>query len=246
MRFCFLLIVLIIPLLVSAGDNLSVLATNSWTAAYARAAGIKHVDQLAPSSLLHPSEYELQITDLEKIKNADLVIYAGYEVVISQIKQSTKMDEKKFVKIETGYSEEQMAKAIMEIAVIAGTESSAKVSVERIRKLFTEQKDLIDHAGLKGKPVITHFFQRDFAKEIGLNVVGVFGPAPMELYELGELAKKNAVLLIDNAHNPISQPLAEMKKGVKVVELLNFPGIQNTSSIEDVIRLNVKKILDSK
>jgi zinc transport system substrate-binding protein len=246
MRYNVLLIIMIIPFFVSAQKKFNVLATNGWTAAYARAAGVEQVDQLAPSSLQHPAEYELQIADLEKIKKADLIIYAGYEVIIPQIKQSLKLDEKKLLKIETGYTEQQVIEPILKIAGVAGTETVAKSSVERLRKLFAESRVQVEKAGLKGKPVICHFFYKGFAEEMGLNPVAVIGPAPLELFNLGELVKKEVVLIIDNAHNPIAQPLTEMKKGVRIVECINFPGLQNTNSLEDVIRYDVGKILGVK
>jgi zinc transport system substrate-binding protein len=242
MRYHIIIILLIVPFMVSAQKKFSVLATNSWTAAYARAAGVEQVDQLAPSSLQHPSEYELQISDLEKIKNADLIIYAGYEVVISQIMKSLKLDEKKYLKIETGYTQNQVIEPIRKIAEIAGTVSAANIVIDKLTALFAESRVAVEKAGLKGKPVIVHFFHSGFAKEMGMNPVAVIGPAPLELFNLGELAKKEVALIIDNQHNPIAQPLAGMKKGVRVVELLNFPGSKNTVSLEDVIRYNTLQI----
>jgi hypothetical protein len=244
MKNILLLIVLTLPMIVSAQKKLNVLATTSWTAAYARAAGIENVDQLAPSSLLHPSEYELQLTDLEKIKNADLIIYAGYEVVMTEIKQSLKIDEKKFMKIETGFGERQVIDPIMAIAAIAGTEAKAKAEVEILQKLYADARIHIEKAGLKGKPVIVHFFHKALAVSLGLTPVAVIGPAPLELFTLGELAKKEAAVIIDNAHNPIAQPLVEIKKGIPMVEWLNFPGTQQTVTLADVLTYNVKMLLE--
>jgi len=243
MKNILLLIALTLPFVASAQKKLNVLATNSWTAAYARAAGIENVDQLAPSSLLHPSEYELQISDLEKIKNADLIIYAGYEVVMTEIRQSLKIDEKKFMKIETGFGERQVIGPIMAIAAVAGTEDKAKVEVEKLQKIFAEARVNIEKAGLKAKPVIVHFFHKALAESLGLTPVAVIGPSPLELFNLGELAKKEAAVIIDNAHNPIAKPLSEIKKGIPIVEWLNFPGTQHTSTIDDVLRYNVEVLL---
>lgn len=243
MRYIVFLIAFTLPIIVSAQKKLNVLATNSWTAAYARAAGIENVDQLAPSSLLHPSEYELQITDLEKIKNADLIIYAGYEVVMTEIRQSLKIDEKKFMKIETGYGEQQVVDPIMAIAVAAGTETEAKAEIEKLQKIYADARVSIEKAGLKGKPVFVHFFHKALAVSLGLLPAAVIGPAPLELFNLGELAKKEAVVIIDNAHNPIAQPLSEIKKGIPIVEWLNFPGTQQTTTLEDVLTYNVRLLV---
>jgi len=165
-------------------------------------------------------------------------------VIIPQIKQSLKLDDKKLLKIETGYTGQQLIGPILKIASIAGTEAIAKEIVERIKNLLADSKAKVEKAGLKGKPVICHFFYKGFAEEMGLNPVATIGPAPLELFNLGELVKKEAVLIIDNAHNPVAQPLTEIKKGVRIVECINFPGSGNTNSLEEVINYNVSKIID--
>jgi zinc transport system substrate-binding protein len=243
MRYCILLIFFFPPFISQAQKELNIIASTSWTAAYVKAAGVQDVDQLAPSSLEHPSEYELQIGDFEKIKKADFIVYAGYETVISQIQQSMKIDQNKFIKIETGYVESHIRSEVLKIAEKTNTVDKAELSLKSIHQLFIEAKKEIEKAGLKGKPVIAHFFQVGFAKEVGLNPVAVFGPAPLESYNLSILAKTDGVLIIDNLHNPIAQPLSEIKKGTRTIELLNFPGMFHTITIEDVIRYNLKQIM---
>jgi len=242
MKFKSFLILVLIPFMSQAQKELNIVASTSWTAAYVKAAGVQNVGQLAPASLEHPSEYELNIGDLEKIKNADFIVYAGYEVVIKQIQQSLKVDQNKFIKIGTSYVESEIRSEVLKIAEKANTVDKAERSLKAIHQLFNEAKAEVEKSGLKGQPVIAHFFQAGFAKEIGLNPVAIFGPAPLESYNLGELAKKDAVLIIDNQHNPIAKPLSEIKKGTRTIELLNFPGLFNTVTIEDVIRYNVRQI----
>ena len=242
MKFFFLFIVILLPVISNAQKEINIVASTSWTAAYVKAAGISNVDQLAPSSLEHPSEYELQIGDIEKIKKADFIVYAGYETVINQIQKSLKIDQNKFIKISTSYVESEIRTEILKIAEKTGTVNKAELSLKTIHQLFSEAKIDVEKCDLKGKPVIVHFFQAGFAKEIGLNPVAIFGPAPLESYNLVELANKKAVLIVDNIHNPIAQPLSEIKKGVRTVELLNFPGLFKTVTIEDVIRYNLLQI----
>ena len=57
--------------------------------------------------------------------------------------------------------------------------------------------------------------------------------------------KYDFVMVIDNAHNPSGQPLAESKENAKIVYLMNFPGMNNTHSIADVIRKNVEMIISA-
>ena len=52
-------------------------------------------------------------------------------------------------------------------------------------------------------------------------------------------------IIIDNAHNPSGQPLAESRENVKIAYLMNFPGMNNTHSIADVIRENVQMIINA-
>ncbi|HPS13175.1 MAG TPA: hypothetical protein PLB87_07855 [Prolixibacteraceae bacterium] len=243
MKYIGIFIFLLLPFCTKAQEKPRVVASTSWTAAYVRAAGVSNVVQLAPSMMEHPSEYELQIGDMEKIKKADLIVYAGYETVISQIQQSLKIDPSKFIKIETSYVESQIRSEVMKIAEKANTVKAAQLSLDLIHRSYGEAKMDIEKNGLKDKPVIVHFFQSGFAKEVGLKPVAVFGPSPLESYDLSKLLKSEAVMIIDNRHNPIAQPLSEMKKGVKTVELLNFPGMGGTQSIEDVIRFNTQKLI---
>jgi zinc transport system substrate-binding protein len=243
MKFYIISIFILLPFILQAQKGLHILASTSWTAAYIKAAGVQNIEQLAPSSLEHPSEYELQIGDIEKIKKADFIVYAGYETVISQIQQSLKIEQNKFIKIETSYIESQIRSEVLKIAEKMNTVDKAELSLGAIEKIFSLAKTEIEKNRMKGQPVIAHFFQAGFAKEIGLNPVAVFGPAPLESYNLSELARKDAVLIIDNLHNPIAQPLSEIKKGIRTVELLNFPGLFNTVTIEDVIRYNLDQIV---
>ncbi|MBE0655475.1 MAG: hypothetical protein IH594_16860, partial [Bacteroidales bacterium] len=78
-----------------------IIATNSWTAAYALAAGVDDVTVLAPYEMVHPSEYEMRPGDIARIEKADLVIYAGYEVMIDQIKTGLSLPEEKMLAILT-------------------------------------------------------------------------------------------------------------------------------------------------
>lgn len=44
------------------------------------------------------------------------------------------------------------------------------------------------------------------AKDLGLNVVGTFGPAPLTAAQLAEIAKGEIDIIIDNIHNPVAPP----------------------------------------
>lgn len=243
MKKLLLLILLLLSFTSWSQKQLKVLASNAWTAAYVIAAGFEDVDLLAPSDMLHPSEYELQINDFKRITEADLIVYGGYEVAMKQLEKMESVDKLKFMKIETGYNLLLMKQEILRISDKTHTSDIAKLNIENIDKTFQKAKISIINKGLAGKPVIVHFFQVQFAIEIGLNPVTVFGPSPLEAYEISNLVKKDAVMIIDNIHNPIAGPLAEIKKNIYKVELINFPGIKNTRTLEDVVNYNIKQII---
>ena len=73
-----------------AGNYKKVVATSTWTAAYAYATGFENVAILAPATMLHPSEYELTPKEIKLLLNADLIVYAGYEVMSKFIENDEK------------------------------------------------------------------------------------------------------------------------------------------------------------
>ena len=74
-------VVLISVFSIHAESGITILATNSWTAAFAKMAGVDSagmiIQQLAPADMEHPPEYELKPSDVKIIRDADLLIYAG-------------------------------------------------------------------------------------------------------------------------------------------------------------------------
>ncbi len=244
MRYFILIIFLLSSLLSISQDKLKVLASSSWTAAFAYAAGFDDVDILAPVEMVHPSEYELQINDFKRIKEADIIVYGGYEVAFRELDKGGNFDKKKFVRIVTSYNLKKIENSVMQIASLAGTQDKAKENLKSIEIVYNEARKLISEKGLEGKPVICHFFQEEFIMEIGMNPVNIFGPSPLEVYEISALAKIKAVLIIDNTHNPVAQPLVEINKKIRKVELINFPGVKNTRYLQDVINYNINQVIN--
>ena len=87
-------------------------------------------------------------------------------------------------------------------------------------------------------PVIAHFFLRPLAVELGITVVGVFGPLPMEAKQIGELSSMDAVAILDNRHNDVGTPVIEIMEHVPALQLLNFPGYEDTRTLLDVLGYN--------
>jgi len=220
----------------------SVIATTGWTAAYALAAGATNVSVLAPYEMVHPSEYELRPTDIDRLSKANLIIYAGYEVMVDQIKVGLKIPDEKLVKISTSYNFTEMEESVMIIAKRLGTEPTAKKNLEEIKKLLLNGRMDVHKMGLDQKPILVHFFQESFAKEMGITPSIIFGPAAPEPKQILEMAQTNAVVILDNAHNPVGGSMKDILKNSDYKLLLNFPGLYQTRTIADVIRYNISQI----
>lgn len=222
-----------------------IIATNAWTAAYAMAAGVDNVIVLAPYEMVHPSEYEMRAGDIARIENAELLIYAGYESMIGQIKNGLNLTEEKMLAIATSYNYEEIEQSVMEIAKKQKTEETARKNLKEIKELLEYSNEVFGESGLDTVPALVHFFQQSFALETGLNVIKIFGPAPPEPKQILDLTRTGAALIIDNAHNPVGGPVKETLKNAKYVEMLNFPGLHGTRTLADVIKFNVDQIVTS-
>ena len=232
----------------AAADNgVNIIATNSWTAAFVKMAGGEAV-QLAPSNMEHPPEYELKPSDVLKIKNSDLLVYAGYEVLMKTVFDSFDIPEDKIIRIDTSYSPELLEKSIMLIAERLGTSAEAEKNISEYRAALADSRSRLKQLGRFGAPVLVQFHQKPLATALGFEILGVFGPQPLEVRQIAELGQTKPVLIIDNAHSPMSAPLEEIL-GIDAVELVNFPGYSLDDgttvpvSLTGVLQYNVKELI---
>jgi len=242
-----LFILLIFCCLISCNHKPShepeVIATTSWTAAYALAAGATNVSVLAPSEMVHPSEYELRPTDISRLSKANLIVYAGYEVMVDQIKSGLKIPDGKMLKISTSYNYNEIEESVMQIAKRLGTEQAAIKNLDEIKQLFLNGRIEVQKRGLDKEKILVHFFQESFARDLGINPTMIFGPAPPEPKEILEMAQTKAVLILDNIHNPVGGAAKDILQNADYKLLLNFPGLNKTRTIADVIRYNIDQIV---
>ncbi len=225
------------------GDG-GVVATNAWTAAYALAAGASDVRILTPYEMIHPSEYELRPSDITQLSDAKVIIYAGYEVMIQQIRTSLDVSEQNMLQIHTSYNLDEIEASVMKIANRLGTEELAKTNLDEIRMQMEEAKVLVSEHGLNEDISVVHFFQQSFASEAGIKIEAIFGPAPPEPRQIAEVARTNASLIIDNAHNPTAGALTAVLPEATYLVLLNFPGLHGTRTIQDVIEYNIRQLVE--
>ncbi len=222
----------------TAAAQQRVLATTPWTAAFARVAGAEEVELLAPYEMRHPPEYELRGTDLRRVEEADLVVYAGYETMMERLRRALGESNVSSVQITTVHTMETIEESVMKIAGALGTEAAARRNVAELREFFDAWRREVRGFGLHEAPVIVHEFQAALMGDLGVNVVGSFGPGPLEAQQIVRLSRSGAGVVIDNWHNEVAQPLKETMPGVPVVSFVNFPGHGGTRTMLDVLRYN--------
>jgi zinc transport system substrate-binding protein len=219
-----------------------VVATNTWTAALAAAAGAAHIVTLAPGDLRHPAEYELKPSDVARLRGADVIVYTGFETMAKKLASAAGDGSIKMLHIDADYSVATMRTSIMAIATVLGTEPKARESVAALERFITAWKAELQSKRLFGVPVVAHVFQVPLLKDLGFDIKGVFGPGPLEAAQIAKLSPIPATFIVDNWHNEAAVPLRETMKAARYVSLINFPGPDGTASLLDVLADNRKRM----
>lgn len=226
------------------GEEVSpVIASTSWTAAFIRAAGYEgDLYVLAPYEVRHPSDYELKVSDIAAVSEADFIVYAGYERMVDRIREATENKDARMIQITTNYTLPVLKQSITAVADALGTGGGGAETIQELDRFYADWKSEIAGFGAAGAEVICHFFQRPLAEELGFTVIGVFGPAPIEASELNRLSEMKPDFLIDNWHNDVGAPLREIMPEIPAAVFINFPGHEGTETLLDVLRYNREKL----
>jgi hypothetical protein len=220
-----------------------VIASTSWTAAFADLAGMDGVVAIAPPSLVHPPEYEITVKDVQKIAEAQYFVYAGYELMMKSMGDAIGGDSTEMIKINTDNSIATVEAETAKIAAIAGTEEESAARVSRYVQTVTDGKKAVEEAGLQGKKVLCHSMQVYLAKDLGLQIAGTFGPGAATAQQISDAAKNGYDIIIDNVHNPVAGPLSEVSPDSKVVVWRNFPDAVEPDALTNMVRKNIEALL---
>jgi zinc transport system substrate-binding protein/iron/zinc/copper transport system substrate-binding protein len=221
----------------------SVVASTSWTGAFARAAGAGNVTVIAPLDLKHPPEYEIKPSDLDKVRGAKLVVFAGYEKFAQKLTETAGGEKVSALKITTENHPNTIKQQAKLIADALGTTAAWEKWSKEFDVVAAQYKADVQKA-YPNRKAIVHKMQRPGVEWLGWEIVGEFGPAEPSPTVVADLAKTGAFIVIDNYHNPVGQAIAESAQA-KYVQLLNFPGKDGTASIEDVYRYNARVLLSA-
>ena len=213
-----------------------VIATNGWTASYAQLAGVDKLEVLAPYEMKHPPEYELSLSELQRVAKADYIVFAGYEAMMKRIKEALGPDSSvQLIQIKTINSYPVISESVMKIATALGTEAAARTNLKVVKDFLNDWKaELAGDDRLEN--VVVHFHQQGPAKGLGLETALIFGPAAPSLIQIRDVLKIKPQIIIDNLHNPAAGSFSEQKPSPAIVQWINFPGTDGTVSLMDVMK----------
>ncbi|MFZ5595824.1 MAG: metal ABC transporter solute-binding protein, Zn/Mn family [Bacillota bacterium] len=215
-----------------------VVASTTWTALMAKAAGAGDVVVLAPAELKHPPEYDFRPSDVEKLNDAKLIIHAGYEPFVKKMLQATQTPEDKVMQVLTVNTPDNLKEQTRLLAEKMGTVEAQKAWEAEFDRDVATIREAAARQNVAGKRVLVQKHQADFVKWLGYQVLAEFGPEELSPAKMGELAALKPDLIIDNFHNPQGQGIAQIAKCPRV-ELRNFPG-PDEKSLQDLLMDNAR------
>lgn len=221
-----------------------IVASTSWTAAFADLAGLDEVAAIAPANLVHPPEYEITVSDVLKINNADFFIYAGYEKMMKSMGTTIKKDDASLVQVNTNNSVANVTEQVNKLAARFEREEASKPRLDAYVQLIGDAKQKVHAKGLDTLKVYCHSMQTYLAKDLGLQIAGTFGPGPVTAAQIAEVAKGGYDIIIDNIHNPIAKPLMEVSPNSKLVVWRNFPDTLERGSLEKMVKQNIETLIN--
>jgi hypothetical protein len=160
--------------------------------------------------------------------------------MVPKLTETTKNRNIVAIQINTDTSPENLISQARKVSEVLKTEKEEQVWERNfLEKLMGLQKGI---SPVLGKRSIVHRFAQPFAQWAGLRIIQVVSPGELTPKVIGDAIANNPELVVDIFHFPVAQVIAENAK-CKYIQVINFPGIENTKSLEDIFEYNSKKLL---
>ena len=144
------------------------------------------------------------------------------------------------IKIDTTTSPENLITQTKKVAAVLHTEKEQQ-NWEKgfIEKLGTLKTRL---TSLAGKHAVVHLQAQAFARWVGLSVVQVVPPGELSLKAVADAVAKQPEIVVDILHMPAAKVIAD-NAHCRYAQVINFPAIQGTTTLEDVFEYNTAQIV---
>jgi zinc transport system substrate-binding protein/iron/zinc/copper transport system substrate-binding protein len=222
-------------------EKVVILASTSWVAAIAEAAGLENVRILAPVDLKHPPEYELKPSDLQLVRESRTILYAGWEMFAQKLAETADSSNIVVIKVNTTNDPDTLIAEAQKLSRQFGTVAAFEQWKARFKSLISDiQTNVL--AAYPDKRAVVQRMQTPFIKWLGFEITGEYGPAEPSPGVILDLVNLKPALVVDNYHGPSGAPIAEAAKA-PYAELINFPGKGGTKTLEDVFRYNADVLI---
>ncbi|UKY48281.1 metal ABC transporter solute-binding protein, Zn/Mn family [Streptomyces inhibens] len=207
----------------SASAGPVVVATTSWEAALAKAAGAKNVTSIVPPSIRHAPDYDLKPTDLTAVADADFVLYSPFEPFAGRIKEAAG-SKAEMIELELDNAPAKTSANVTRLGKAFGTQKAAA----RWNASLTKEWDTLAKQvkatwpGGKAPAVTAQMFTTWAAELAGARLVGTYGPEAVTAGQLSELTAKKPQFVLDNENMSTGTVLPG--SGAKQVDIANYPG----------------------
>jgi len=224
-------------------SDFRVVASTSWTAAFARAAGARHITTIAPLELRHPPEYEIKPSDLKAVSGAGFLVHSGYERFAKRLAETAGNEGLTIVQVYTDNIPDTFKAEARKLAVAFGTLPAWESWALSFDATTAGMKARIA-ASYPDKRAAVHKYLKTYAEWLGFEIVATFGPGEPSPALLLEIVRAEPVLVIDNYHNPSAKAIME-SISAPLVTLVNFPGSGGNGTIEEVFTQNENSFLQA-
>lgn len=219
-----------------------VVASTSWVAAFAKAAGIEHVVLVAPANLQHPPDYDPKPSDLAAIAKADFVLVAGFEGFASRMKEASG-SRAEIINIRVDNQPQNIRQQVMQLAEKFGTKQAAHAWIARFDKRLAElEKEIAAAVPQPAPTAIANRWMDYWVPFARMRLVGTYGPKPMTASELARLAALNPDFIIINAHVQGHATFNDLP--AQKIVLRNFPP-ENDICLIAIFERNAQSIIQA-
>lgn len=205
----------------ATGQGLKVVAASTWEAGFAKAAGATDITVIVPPGVQHAPDYDPKPSDLAKVAEADVVLYAAFEGYAGKLKEAAG-SKAKLVEVGLDNAPGKVKAEVSRLAGEFGTAEAAKTWTATFDTEYAKLKQQVTKAAGGTPPVVvTQAFVAWAADLAGAQPAGVYGPQPPTAAQVAELVAKKPQLVLDNSAMPGGDALANVQ--AKRVVINNFP-----------------------
>lgn len=221
-----------------------VVASTTWVAALARAAGADDVTVIAPATLPHPPDYDPRPSDLVAVAGARFVVMAPFDGFAARLREAAGSTAQ-MITITPVNAPDQIHAEVGRLGEAFGTRAAAAAFLKRFDAEYERlSAELKVAAGGRPRTAVAQTFMAPWAAFAGLELVGTYGPRPLQPAELAGLVAKAPAIVVENGHSerdgaPSAGRAIAAATGAREVSVVNFPADPDLLS---VFRENARRL----